>query len=187
MTARPRQQPMSPTASQEKRDPPAPSDQAQLDESLVRLGLRASDNCAVMHILADMLYAHGAVKAEYGDKVCERESKYPTGLPTAGVYVAIPHADAEWVHHSAIAVATLAEPVTFYNMGDPAEKLPVEIVMMLAIADASKQVQMLQQVAQVLSDEPMLHALKDATAPSQVVQTLRQRILERDATSKASV
>jgi len=177
---------MPETASAAKRDSPVPSDQALLDERLVCLGLRASDNCEVMHVLADLLYAHGAVKAEYGDKVCEREGKYPTGLPTAGVYAAIPHADAEWVNFTAIAVATLDPPVTFANMGDPAEKLPVEIVMMLAVADASKQVQMLQQVAQVLSDEPMLRALKDATAPSQVVQTLRHRIFERDAESKAS-
>ncbi len=186
MKARTCKQCPSSAASKRRRNRAAPSDQVQLDESLVRLGLRASDNCEVLRLLADLLYARGAVKAEYGDKVCERESKYPTGLPTAGVYVAIPHADAEWVNHSAIAVATLAAPVTFCNMEDPAQKLPVEIVMMLAVADASKQVQMLQQVAQVLSDKPVLLALKDATEPSQVVQTLRQRILESGAGSKTS-
>jgi len=170
---------------------PAPAaaapDQAQLDEGLVRLGLRASDNCAVMHVLADLLYARGAVKPEYGDKVCERELKYPTGLPTAGVYVAIPHADAEWVNSSAIAVATLAEPVLFSNMADPQEELPVEIVMMLAIADASKQVQMLQQVVKVISNEAMLRALKSATDPAQVAQTLREQILGPGGDKQTSV
>jgi len=164
----------------------AASDQALVDESLVRLGLRASDNCEVMHILADLLYARGAVRAEYGDKVCERELKYPTGLPTAGVYVAIPHADAEWVLSSAIAVATLTEPVMFCNMADPQERLPVEIVIMLAIADASKQVQMLQQVVKVISNEAMLRALRSATDAGQVAQTLREHILGQGGSKQAS-
>ena len=187
MKARKRRQPKPEAAVAGRPGASASSDQALLDESLVRLGLRASGNCEVMRVLANLLYARGAVKAEYSDKVCERELKYPTGLPTAGIYVAIPHADAEWVNFGAIAVATLAEPVMFCNMADPQEKLPVEIVMMLAIADADKQVQMLQQVVQVISNEPMLRALKSATDASQVARTLREQILGQGGDKQTSV
>nr|MBC7244520.1 PTS sugar transporter subunit IIA [Chloroflexota bacterium] len=148
-----------------------------LDEKLVCLNVRAADSDTVIRKLAEMLYACGAVKDSYGGAVCKREQQFPTGLPTRGVYVAIPHAEAEHVNYTAIAVATCSPAVPFGNMADPEEKLPVELVIMVAVADSSQQVKMLQRLAEAFGEPETLLALKEARTPAKVVSLLRDKIL----------
>lgn len=152
-------------------------DKVYLDEKLVCLNICAADSEAVIRKLSEMLYACGAVKDSYSDAACERERHFPTGLPTRGVYVAIPHAEAEHVNYTALAVATCSPPVPFGNMADPEEKLPVELVIMIAVADSSQQVTMLQHLADAFGESETLLALKEAETPAEIVQLLRDRIL----------
>ena len=148
-----------------------------LDESLICLNLDAPDKEAVIHKLAALLSACGAVGPEYGRAACERELRFPTGLPTRGVCVAIPHADPEHVRFSALALATCASPVVFGNMGNPDEALPVELVIMLAIADGKEQVRVLRQLAEAFGEPTILQALRTAGTPEAVIRILREQVL----------
>ena len=42
-----------------------------------------------------LLYENGYVDSGYTDSVLEREAQFPTGLPTQGVPMAIPHTGSE--------------------------------------------------------------------------------------------
>ncbi len=67
--------------------------------------------------MADGLHAAGHVRASYKEALLAREERFPTGLPTQVMAVAIPHTDVEHVERSFISVARLAEPVAFHEMG----------------------------------------------------------------------
>lgn len=109
--------------------------------------------------LAGALNKKGVAKDSYQNALLEREKKFPTGLPTGDVKVAIPHADSEHVNESAIAVTTLDSPVSFKNMGDPEEDLKVSIIIMLAIAEPKAQVKMLQNLMSIVQDQNHLTKL----------------------------
>jgi len=165
---------------------PVACDEVYLDEKLVCLNLCASDCDTVIRRLAEMLHACGAVKNSYGEAACKREQQFPTGLPTRGVYVAIPHAEAEHVNYTAIAVATCIPAVPFGNMANPEEKLPVELVIMAAVADGSQQVKMLQRLADAFGEPETLLALKEAKTPSEVIRLLRDKVLPDTSGSSES-
>jgi len=143
-------------------------------EELVLVKYAADDAEDVLHALADVLYADGATRETYFDAMYEREKAFPTGLPTEGVKVAIPHADVEHVNYSAFAIATLAEPVKFGEMGGaPDDLLDVEIVMMLANADPDEQVKTLRRMVDMFDEPATLQALMESGSPAQIVAILQ--------------
>ena len=87
---------------------------------------------------------NGDVVDGYAAACEEREQLYPTGLQLETTGVALPHADSHYVKRSAIAVATLLEPVTFRKMGDPAQDVSVRAVFMLAPQKGEEQLLFLE-------------------------------------------
>jgi PTS system galactitol-specific IIA component len=144
-----------------------------LREELVLLHYEADSAEDALRALAAVLYDDGAVKDTYFDAMMERERAYPTGLPTEGIKVALPHAGVEHVHYSALAVATLAHPVKFHEMGAPDNELDVEIILMLANADPDEQVQTLRRLVDMFDEPASLVALKEAATSAEVVRLLR--------------
>lgn len=59
------------------------------------------------------------------------------------------------VNKTTLAVATLAEPIKFKNMGNVKEDIPIKIVIMLVIAEPHSQVEMLQKVASIVQNEKL--------------------------------
>jgi PTS system galactitol-specific IIA component len=152
-----------------------------LDEDLVLVGLQAADREAVIQRLAERLAACGAVEPEYAAAACQREAEFPTGLPTAGVHVAIPHADATHVNRAAVALATCHPPVPFRNMADPEQELPVELVVMAVVPSSEEQVRMLQRLADAFGEPEALLAMRDATEPKQLLQLFEHHVIRRDS------
>ena len=128
----------------------------------IRTRLVAESPAAVIDLLTAALAEAGMVKASYAQAVKEREAVFPTGLPTAGIKVALPHASAEHVHRSAIAVGTLANPVAFHVMGSPEERVAVQIVFLLAIAEPKHQAEALAQLVGIVQQEEVLSGILDA-------------------------
>ena len=61
----------------------------------ILLDLEAHDRTEAITHLSAVWEQAGIIKPGYGAAVIQREMEYPTGLPTEGVHVAIPHASAE--------------------------------------------------------------------------------------------
>jgi galactitol PTS system EIIA component len=127
------------------------------NEDLIVLEAEVSTAEDIISRLANLLSSRGYVKDSFLSAVLERERTYPTGLPSnAGIYVAIPHADPIHVNRSAIAVATLKEPVSFSMMGSPEIKVDVKLVIMLAIHNPEEHLHMLRNFMKLLQDKESL-------------------------------
>lgn len=122
----------------------------------------------VIRTLAAKLAASGAVETGYADACLQREATDPTGLPTAGAAVSLPHADPDLVLRDAVAVAVPAQPITFKQMGDPDVEVQAEAVFLLALTGAEGQLQALRQVAAFVQDPDRLKALIDARTPQEL-------------------
>lgn len=141
-----------------------------LDGAVVA-GLEASTDQEVLGALADRLLDAGHVFDTFKAAVQARERRYPTGLPTV-VPAAIPHTDADHVLHAGLAVATLARPVAFGEMGGSAEaRVETRLVIMLVLKDAHSQIAALQHLVARLQDPD---AVRDLLAADDD-QDLRRR------------
>jgi 5'-methylthioadenosine phosphorylase len=104
------------------------------------------------------------------EAVLAREAEFPTGLPTEPIGVAIPHADVEHVVTTTVALATLARPVVFHQMGgEDHDTVAVSIIVMLAVAEPKAQVAYLSRVIGAIQDADLCRALVAADDVEQVL------------------
>ena len=73
----------------------------------------SKDRDEALHEMADYLHSIGVVQGTYGDSVIERENKYPTGIDTEPIPVAIPHSEREEVIKTAILVGQTKKGTAF--------------------------------------------------------------------------
>jgi PTS system galactitol-specific IIA component len=152
-----------------------PSQKSVFREELVLMNYFAHDAEDVLRALADRLWQDGAVKESYYAAMLARERAYPTGLPMEGLKVAIPHAEVEHVNYSAFAIATLAVPVKFGEMGgEPDSLLDISIVMMLANANPEEQVKTLRKMVDLFDEPSSIEAIMAASSPTEIVHILRE-------------
>jgi galactitol PTS system EIIA component len=148
----------------------------QFNDALIAFDLYASDAREVIDVLAGKLQVQDLVAADYGVQTWSRELDHPTGLPTKPFCIAFPHADAEGVNQSALAVAMLHQPVVFQNMADPEEGLDVMLVFMLANRNPEEQIQTLRNLAMLFGQPEKLIELRDQTTPQGVEDWLRREL-----------
>ncbi len=149
----------------------------ELQPSFVIVDLEAADSSAVILELAGRLNRAGLVSAEYGQATIERESHHATGLPTRPFPIAFPHADADGVIESALAVATLRQPVGFMNMADPDEELAVELVIMLANKNPEEQIDTLRSLAEIFGEPEKLSELRQIADADEIVDWLSKELM----------
>lgn len=151
-----------------------------IDEKNVVLNLEASDYKEAIKALVEVMASNGLVELEYYDHVIKREKKFPTGLPTEGIKVAIPHANSQSIITPSFAIGILKRPVDFMNMADPDEKLSVSIVFLIANKDSGDHLKTLQTFMQCFSDEELLDELV-ATKTEQEVSNIINEYLKNEA------
>ena len=74
------------------------------NESVILLNLEGEKDSEIIQIMAENLVDQGLVKESFVPAILKREDEFPTGLPTEGVSVAIPHTDAEHVRKKTLSV-----------------------------------------------------------------------------------
>lgn len=136
--------------------------------------LAAKDARQVLERLARELTAQGLVHPSFEAAVLQREQVSPTGLPMPRRKVAIPHSDPEHVITAAVALCSLATPVTFCEMGNPHNELPVELVAMLALPDKEQCQQQLVQLIGLFQDASLLDRLCQAPDGESIYSLLTQ-------------
>jgi PTS system galactitol-specific IIA component len=139
----------------------------------ISLQLEARTSEEVIRTLGTRLLELGYVKDGFIAATLERERTMPTGLPLGGdINAAIPHVDIEWVNQSALALATLKQPVIFYNMVEDDVEVPCRLVIMLALDKPKSQIEMLQQVSGILQQPELIRRLMEAHQPEEVLALL---------------
>lgn len=151
-----------------------------LNEDLIYRNIDFKTSREIETFLADQLYENGYVKEGYKKALLEREQKFPTGLPSSQPAIAIPHANADLVNKTTLAVATLKEPVEFKNMGNTKEDIPVRIVIMLVIAEPHSQVKMLQKVADIVQNEELRKEFLRAETKQKLLQLVQSAIGDKN-------
>lgn len=147
-----------------------------LDENLILFHVAANDSTELLNKLSDVLIGRGYVKDTFARKLIEREKKYPTGLPTAGVQVAIPHTDSGQVLRGCILIATLEHPVAFKEMGNGVNDVNVQVVFMLAVNDPNSQIGLLKELMGIMLEESVIRSILEADDPATVVELLRSKM-----------
>lgn len=133
------------------------------DQNGIYLVLNNSNNQKELLMqMGEYLQNRGTVKDTFIDAVIERERMFPTGLPTLGVSVAVPHTDVDHVLQKSVIVAILENPIEFQVMGTEDQYVNVEIVFMLGIKVPSDQLTMLQKLVELCQNESDLKMIKDA-------------------------
>jgi len=145
---------------------------AMLSADLCIAGLVAESSDGVVRALAQRLLAAGHVRPSFEGAVISREKRSPTGLPFPGRAIAMPHAEPDHVVRPAIAVASLATPVFFRQMGAPGTRLEVSLVVMPALTDKEQATGELSRLVGLLQDEALRSALAQAATSQAIYEAL---------------
>jgi PTS system galactitol-specific IIA component len=146
------------------------------EASLIVPRLEAHDAPEVIKVLGTLLWQQGYVRETFVDAVLEREKTFPTGLPTEGIQVAIPHADVEHVLKPGIAIGVLEEPVEFGEMGSEDRKVRVKIVCVLAVRQSETLVLLLKNLVGMFQDVDFLRRIAAAGDAAQVASMFCDRL-----------
>jgi PTS system galactitol-specific IIA component len=130
-----------------------------IHENLILTGLQGDNAAEVLAQMADALVKNGNVKDGFSKAVAEREEGQPTGLPTASVGIAIPHADPEYVLLPGICVGFPERLVTFRMMGEEEQTVEVGIIFMLAINKSEQQLDLFQRLMDFIQQDALLTEL----------------------------
>ncbi len=148
-----------------------------LDKDLIRVGVTAKNRDEVIQTLGELMEEKAIVKPTYIQAVLDREKIYPTGLPTKGISVAIPHTDSSHVKKSAIALAILENPVEFNMMGgDGSEQIQAEIVFLLAISDSKAQIELLKKLMKLFQNDEVLSQIASQSNVDSIYKQLANEL-----------
>ena len=150
--------------------------QFTISKDLVLVNQKVETKEEIIRKLGGMLYEQGFVKDTYTQAVVDREVVYPTGLQARAAGVAVPHTDTEHVIKPAVAIATLQEPLIFQGMGMPDTKIPVTIIMMLAIHDPKLVVHILRKVIMIIENDEALTNILAADNGAQIEKIMQEHI-----------
>ena len=146
-------------------------------EENILVNLKAENKEEVIRILVDLLVKNGYVKPEYYNILISREEQYPTGLPTKGIQVAIPHGISEGsVLKPAVAMATLAHNVTFRNMADEKEELSVGIVFLFGLPGEHELAEDLSRVMSIFSESELLTRVYAAKTGNEIMEIINKSL-----------
>jgi len=159
----------------------APAVRFQVPEELVVVRMPAATMPEVIERLGNVMVAHGYVRPSYINAAIYREETCPTGLPTPGLGTAIPHAGVEHTLKPGIAIATLAQPVSFGELGDPESHLDVSIVFMLSVTEPDAQVYLLRSLMSVYRDEAALRRLYVAIDPAIIASEVNAALAQSNS------
>ena len=150
----------------------------EFSEKNIFIGLEFEKKEDVLTFLTEELTKQGYVQAAFKEAVLDREKIYPTGLPSLGAKIAIPHANHDLVNKTTIAMAVLNKPVTFFSMEDVTTPLDIEIVIMLAISEPHGQIEMLQRVVSIIQDEELTRQIVNSNSKPDILEMLKPYFYE---------
>ncbi|WP_028274554.1 PTS sugar transporter subunit IIA [Atopococcus tabaci] len=150
----------------------------KLNEELVFTNLSFSHKEEALTFLSEQLLEKAYVKEDYPHAILEREKEYPTGLPSQGAGIAIPHANNDLVNETMIAIGVLTDPVVFQSMENPEQDLNISIIVMLAIKEPHGQIEMLQRVVSIIQNAELTRQIADSNDKNEVVSLIKPYLYE---------
>jgi len=148
-----------------------------LNVDCVLIDVEAKSDTEIISILVEKLISRGLVKDSFKNAVLEREKTFPTGLPTMGIGIAIPHADSKYVNEPSFAIAKLKNPVSFSKMGgEPDEKVDVSLVILMGVREDKAQVKTIVKIIKMFSDEMIVNKIKKSKTNRELYEIFYETI-----------
>jgi PTS system galactitol-specific IIA component len=141
----------------------------------IQLDIDAADASAAIRAVAAPLVAAGRVTEAYVEAAVVREATFPTGLPTVPEPIAVPHADPDGVLVPSIAIGRLRAPVEFIEMATLDRRLPVRLVLLLAL-QSKDQAAVLSQLIRAVQDRELLAVMLASSDPADIAGRLRSAL-----------
>lgn len=122
-----------------------------------------ADRDELFEKLSTDLVKEGVVNVGFSQALKDREKDFPTGLPVKHG-VAIPHTDGSLVNSDQLVFVTLDNPIIFNEMGgDEEDILEIKVVIMLAVKDGKKHLNVLQTLIEAIQKDSFIDGLANAT------------------------
>lgn len=144
---------------------------------LVFFGVEATDRFDLFRQLGVELDRRGLVRDTWYDAICDRERRYPTGLVSPAIQVAIPHTDPEHIVEPYIAIVRPASPVEFEAMAGVGDPVQAELVINLGIQREEGQVQALQDLMNIFMDDDATASILSQTTGEDMIRAIRSHII----------
>ncbi|WP_295883239.1 PTS sugar transporter subunit IIA [uncultured Anaerococcus sp.] len=152
-------------------------DNILIDEKYIHLDSEYDSKEDLLKYLTETMLKDDIIKDTFYENLMERESKYPTGLNTGDIKVAIPHTNPEHVKRAAISIATLKKPIRFKNMENSTQDIDADLVFMLAVDNPEKQVPLLVKLMSIFSQKEKLEEIKNSKDKSEI-KKIMEKLLE---------
>lgn len=125
--------------------------------------------------VSNKLLEMGYVNKGYLKGIIARESKFPTGLKTKYLNIALPHSDCEFIEKPFVNIVRLNEPIHVKQMGDSQDML-VKDLLFLGIKDPSKQVGLLSKLMELFMSEEFVSDYSKAETPKEMYDIIIKNI-----------
>lgn len=149
---------------------------SNVHEELILVDVEANNYEEAIRKVGKKLFDNGYVKDTYIDAVVAREAEFPTGLHLENIDIAMPHTAGIHVNTPAVCVAKLAKPVVFSHMGDPKTKVNATLLFMMAIKNPDEQIETLQAVMGVFTNQEAIEELKAAKTEAELFDVAKKYI-----------
>ena len=131
-------------------------------KNLVLNHVDVSSQKDLFELAASKLLMEGFVKPTYLQGLEEREAKFPTGLKTKTVDVAIPHCDPHYVSEDGVLVVRPIKPVVFKEMVNPTNDVQSRVFFFICSTGGKEQLSSLRQMMSLFKDGAFLTSLYEA-------------------------
>lgn len=125
--------------------------------------------------ITNKLKEKGLIKDGYYEAINSRENKYPTGLDSGLLKVAIPHTDYEYSNTTDLIVTTLEKPIIFNAMDNPDLEIEVDIIILILFDNPEKQLELLTNIMKIIQNQELLKEISNATTSQEVYQLLTKK------------
>ncbi|MCI9075319.1 MAG: PTS sugar transporter subunit IIA [Dorea sp.] len=130
----------------------------------------------VIQRLSGIMLKKGYVKESYVNAVLTREERFPTGLKTGKYNIAIPHTDPEHVNRQSVAIMTLKDEAVFHRMDDFDDEVGVKVVILLALNDGHRHLEMLAKLIRMCGKDEFVEQLIQAGNQEDVLAVMNREL-----------
>jgi len=141
---------------------------SMIDEELILINEKEYTLKELFKGVTEILKEKDIVKKSFYNAIITREKKFPTGINTEPINVAIPHADPEHVNRAALVIVKNKKPIPFNQMDNKDNKIDVEIVFFLIIDKKEKQSKFLSKLIVALQNPEFLKFIKLTDNPKMI-------------------
>ncbi|MGT2755101.1 PTS sugar transporter subunit IIA [Streptococcus ovis] len=147
--------------------------QNMLQSNLIWLDCQASNHEELFQIIGKELKNQEYVTDHYVSSLLERERRFPTGLKTKFLNIALPHTDPDVIEEPFIFVVRNNQPIMMLQMGDNSET-PCKNFLFLGIKDPKSQVGLLAKMMEIFSQESVVKEFIRTTSKADMYQLLKK-------------